>query len=309
MSYHIIDIGESVCELHWKKGQLLCFSSGERKSIPLEDVASIVVTSFQAQVSSLLISEAARNGISMVFCERYKPVSILLPANRATDTQLVRSQIKLPRQFRDRLWSKTVDAKCSNQLMLLLQLNPASAGLNRMNSLVAGNSLTKEAECARIYWRLYSEILHPGRRFVRARKGGTLNNLLNYAYAVLLSLVLQRLFAVGIDPTFGISHVVRAKSTPLAYDVMEPFRPFMDARVAAWLRDHGYEENSYDVSRDFKQFLSPVLSHPLMYAGVGMEMQQAVEKVIRSFRQAIIQQQIGLYTPWKQTTTKWAGYS
>lgn len=34
--------------------------------------------------------------------------------------------------------------------------------------------------------------------------------LLNYGYAALLSTILQKLFAVGLDPTFGISHVVRA---------------------------------------------------------------------------------------------------
>lgn len=309
MSYHIIDISEPTCDLHWKKGQLICATPDQSRSIPLEDVASIVVTSFQANLSSLLITEAAKAGIGLVICERFRPVSVLLPASRSTDTQLIRSQIKLSQQFKNRLWAKTVDAKCKNQLMLLTCMHPHSAGLNRMDALAAGASKTKESECARIYWRLYSEEMNPGRRFVRHRHGGTLNDLLNYAYAVLLSRTLQKLFAVGIDPTFGISHVVRAKSTPLAYDLMEPFRPMMDARVAAWLKEHRCHEDAYVISKEFKQFLIPVLSHPMMYDGIVMEMQLALEKVIRSFRTAILQQQIGLYLPWNQTSTKWAGYS
>lgn len=309
MSYHVIDISELACELNWRKGQMLCMTDEGCKSIPLEDVASVVVNSFQARISSLLLSEAAKSGIGFIFCDKFKPAGILLPANRVTDTRLIRSQIKISTQFKGRLWNKTVDAKCANQLSLLLQINPRSAGLQRMDALVAGHSRSKESECARIYWRLYSEVMNPGRRFTRARTGGTMNNLLNYAYAVLLSRILQQLFAVGIDPTFGISHVVRAKSTPLAFDLMEPFRPFMDARIAAWIKQHDFNEEAYLVTREFKQFLIPVLSHPLMYEGNVMEMQQAMEKMIRSFRQALLQQQIGLYEPWKQTTTKWAGYS
>jgi len=44
----------------------------------------------------------------------------------------------------------------------------------------------------------------------------------------------KKLFGVGLDPTFGVSHVARERSTPLAYDLMEPFRPCVDWRVAQW---------------------------------------------------------------------------
>ncbi len=62
--------------------------------------------------------------------------------------------------------------------------------------------------------------------------------MLNYGYAVLLSTVLQKLFGVGLDPTFGISHVARERSTPLAYDLMEPFRTCVDWRVIQWVQQH-----------------------------------------------------------------------
>ncbi len=76
------------------------------------------------------------------------------------------------------------------------------------------------------------------RIYVRDRGRGGLNDLLNYGYAVLLSTVLQKLFGVGLDPTFGISHVARERSTPLAYDLMEPFRPCVDWRVMQWVKQH-----------------------------------------------------------------------
>ena len=104
------------------------------------------------------------------------------------------------------------------------------------------------AKARKAYWLWAHYPGHPSLRFepkgcywsVRAdrgwRAGGGLNHLLNYGYAVLLSTVLQKLFCVGLDPTFGISHVTRERSTPLAYDLMEPFRPCVDWRVATWVR-------------------------------------------------------------------------
>src|SRR5690606_4527100 len=97
--------------------------------------------------------------------------------------------------------------------------------------LANGKSIHKESASARYYWSIYAERL-ANLSFKRNPEGGGLNDLLNYGYAVLLSTVLQKLFAMGLDPTLGISHLPRERSTPLAYDLMEPFRPCADGRGA-----------------------------------------------------------------------------
>ena len=81
-----------------------------------------------------------------------------------------------------------------------------------------------------MFWQIFGRTLND-EDFIRDRGRGGLNHFLNYGYAVLLSTVLQKLFGVGLDPTFGISHVERERSTPLAYDLMEQFRPCVDWRV------------------------------------------------------------------------------
>jgi len=87
--------------------------------------------------------------------------------------------------------------------------------------------------------------------FRRHRENEDQNILLNYGYAVLLSTVLQKLFGVGLDPTFGISHVPRERSTPLAYDLMEPFRPCVDWRVFQWAKQHP-DRKDWAVSKEFR---------------------------------------------------------
>ena len=43
---------------------------------------------------------------------------------------------------------------------------------------------------------------------------------------------------VGLDPTFGIFHVTREQATPLAYDLMEPFRPCVAEALTLRLFSH-----------------------------------------------------------------------
>src|SRR5580698_10010068 len=95
MSYHIVSIDSANCSLSCRDGQLTCRTpEGERK-LPLEDVASIIITSFSATIHSQLFLEAAKHGVALIICEDFKPTSLVLPANRSTDTLLTRALLKL----------------------------------------------------------------------------------------------------------------------------------------------------------------------------------------------------------------------
>lgn len=115
MSYHIVSIDAPDCSLSCKDDQLTCRTGEETRRLPMEDISAIVITSFSASIHSKLLLEAARHGIGLVICENFKPASLVLPANRATDTVLTRAQAYLPAQLQQRLWQKTIDAKCLNQ--------------------------------------------------------------------------------------------------------------------------------------------------------------------------------------------------
>ncbi len=114
LSYHIVSIDAPDCSLSCKDGQLTCKSAEGERRVPLEDVAAIIITSFSASIHSKLLLEAAKHGVGLVICENFKPASLVLPANRSTDTLLTRSQAYISAQLRQRLWHKTIDAKCRN---------------------------------------------------------------------------------------------------------------------------------------------------------------------------------------------------
>ena len=85
---------------------------------------------------------------------------------------------------------------------------------------------TVEAQAAAIYWRG----LFQG--FRRSDRDDPRNVLLNWGYAVLLATVGRALTVLGCDPSLGFGHASRTNAWALACDLMEPFRPTVDAAVA-----------------------------------------------------------------------------
>jgi CRISPR-associated protein Cas1 len=302
LSYHIVNIDRPECHLTCRDGQLTCKSKEGERGLPLEDVAAIVVTSFSASIHSNLFLQAAKHGVSLIICESFKPVSLVLPANRSSDTLLTRALVNLSPRVRQKLWDATIDCKCLNQALLAESLLPTES-CTALRASALSRKAHKEAICAKLYWQILAQYLNI-ESFNRGRNKGGLNQLLNYGYAVLLSTVLQKLFAVGLDPTFGIAHVTRERSAPLAYDLMEPFRPCVDVRVVQWLKEH---PESYEVTPEFRRWVTAFPIAKVEYMNLHLEIRGCIEGVVRSFRRAVLAGQASLYKPWTPKNSKWVG--
>ena len=308
MSYHIISIDAESSSITAEGGRLISQSPAGSHAIPMEDVAAIIITSFQCTLSSHFLIEAAKQRIGVILCELYRPACIVLPIDRATDTELLRHLAHMPAQLRKRLWQKTVDAKCLNQYELAQSWDPSHPALDKMQQVIHTSKESKEGEVAKLYWSVFSDS-HAHGSFSRNQREEGINTLLNYAYAVLLSLVLRYLLALGLDPTFGIFHTPRAHATPLAYDLMEPFRPVFDANIARWLshRSDISVTDSISLSKDAKRHILSTLLCNVRYQGKEMPLKLAVELSVRSFREAVLSSLVTPYEPWRISIIKWAG--
>jgi len=327
MGFHIINIDSPQCSISCRDGQLTCKTTEGERKVPLEDVASIIITSFSAQIHSHLFLEAAKHGVALIICEAFKPVSLVLPANRSTDTLLSRALLKLAEKDLARLWQATVDAKCKNQYSLASHLAPEDSTLGLLQATAHGRKPHKEGICAKLFWQCFGRAMEE-EDFSRERSLPGLNGLLNYGYAVLLSTILQKLFAVGLDPTFGISHAPRERSTPLAYDLMEPFRPCVDWRVAQWvkrLRNTASPRKSQpidlfprngemissppplEVTKEFRGWVTGFPLEKVEYLDLTLDVRSCIEGVVRGFRRAVLTGDLKHYKPWTPKSSKWAG--
>ena len=196
---------------------------------PIEDVGVVIVENQMVHFTVPLLNALADNNVAVIFCNvQCMPNTMLMPLESNTIQQEVyRFQIEASLPTKKRIWKDIIEYKIRNQAALLDRLGHDGKVLKPyyMNVL-SGDSDNREGLAAKIYWQeMY------GRQFNRNRNGEEPNSLLNYGYAILRAAVARALLGSGLFPAFGLFHRNRYNAFPLADDIMEPYRPFVDYAV------------------------------------------------------------------------------
>lgn len=140
--------------------------------------------------------------------------------------------------------------KIRNQAALLNKVGQEGDILKQYyRNVKSGDSDNREGIAARVY---FSELF--GESFIRDRTLPGINALLNYGYTVLSAATARALVSSGLLPAIGIFHHNRSNAFPLADDIMEPYRPYVDEIVYA-LSMQGKMELTKDVKADLIQVL------------------------------------------------------
>ena len=91
---------------------------------------------------------------------------------------------------------------------------------------LSGDSDNREAMAAAHYWKNLFNF-----QFKRERNGQYPNLFLNYGYTILRAATARALSGSGLLNTIGIHHRNKYNAFCLADDIMEPYRPWIDAKV------------------------------------------------------------------------------
>lgn len=100
---------------------------------------------------------------------------------------------------------------------------------------MGSNIMGWEGHQARMYWKAVSMGMPDPWKFNgRSRRPAEdgFNAMLNYLYGMMYTIVEQALFAAGLDPHLGILHSDEYDRPTLAFDLIEPFRPWVDQLLA-----------------------------------------------------------------------------
>ncbi len=225
--------------------------------IPVEDIGVLVLEGPGVSVSSGALQALSGNGASLLVCDqRHLPSGMLLPlAANGLHAERIRHQASASKPLRKNLWSRIVAAKIRNQ-KTLLPPGPQSKRLSVLERrLRSGDPENLEAQAARIYWsRLFLALPLEESPFRRQRGGPFPNPLLNYGYAVLRAATARALCGAGLHAGIGIHHRNRYSGYPLADDLMEPYRPWVDRAVR-----RAVEEGCREIDKRGKQTVLEVL--------------------------------------------------
>ncbi len=192
----------------------------------IEDIAIILIDNHSASLTTPLIGKLAEQNVAVVFCnERHMPSSMLMNLDANTlQEKYFRLQLDAPLPLKKQMWKNVVEAKIKNQALHLKSLGKKHDRLLKYaTGVLSGDSSNREGLAAQYYWR---ELF--GKEFIRDRFGEHPNDFLNYGYTLLRAATARALMASGLLPSLGIFHRNYYDAFPLADDIMEPYRPFID---------------------------------------------------------------------------------
>lgn len=240
------------------KDKVFHISDGqEYRKISPEQISSIAVTA-PCQLSSAAVMLAADAGIPIYFIDHRGDVraSLRSPYFESLAT-LRRKQVYFADMEAASRWIiELFTHKTTQQQQLLKYLTnrkhkfkallddthtALSNELEKLNDRVQvptakwnASIMGWEGNQARRYWQAIGQALPPPWNFQgRSRRPAAdpFNALINYGYGMLYGKVEQALFAAGLDPHLGILHVDEYDRPTMAYDLIEPFRPWVDRLV------------------------------------------------------------------------------
>lgn len=236
----------SAVTLSLKNGQLVIAYKDcpeEKKTIPIEDIGCVLVENQMTTITIPLINALADANVVLIICDSRCMPNVMVQGFNSNTMQgeILRNQFDVSEVLKKQLWKQIVEAKIVNQSLLLNKLGKDGEKLKPLyNNVKSGDSDNREGIAARLYWQ---ELFGEG--FVRERGEPGLNALLNYGYTILRAGVARSITSSGLFPALGIFHHNRSNAFPLADDIMEPYRPFVDEIVYSLFHENKMELNQY----------------------------------------------------------------
>lgn len=240
MSWRIVSVS-SISKLDYKMGYLVVRNRESTTRIHLSEISLLILESTAISLTACLLRELDRQKIDVIFCDETRtPYGMLSSLYGSHDTALrYREQAAWSKESAASVWAELVRRKIIGQAAVLPPEKAAERQLLMSYAVEVqpGDLTNREGHAAKVYFNALF-----GMSFLRSRET-PVNAALNYGYSLLLSATAREITACGYCTQLGIFHSNRFNRLNLASDLMEPFRPFIDARVRDLeLKSFGHDE-------------------------------------------------------------------
>lgn len=256
----------------------------ETRSVPLEDVGVLVIEHQQISLSHAVIQACMQENIIIVNCdERHMPQGIMHPLEGHVElSERYQAQLSASLPLKKNLWSQTVQAKIINQAGVLAWRGRMLTKMNHLiREVTTGDSTNCEGQAAALYW---ASIFDSYPLFIRDRFGEPPNHYLNYGYAVIRAMMARALISSGLLLAMGIHHHNKYNAFCLVDDIMEPYRPYVDALVCALADDSRISEDLLTPEKmDFWSLASQDVRIDNVTSPMWNAMQRTAQSLVKCF--------------------------
>lgn len=265
--------------LHTKHEQLVIKTDNREATRPIEDIGFMVLEHPEIFISIPTLTKLSENNVAVIFCNaKHMPTSMLLPLDQHhLQQEIFSNQIKASEPLKKQIWLQTVKAKINNQAHhLQLQDKPFKVMDFHKRKVLSGDTENREGAAAAHYWKHLFDF-----DFKRERHGKYPNLFLNYGYIVLRAAVARALTGSGLLCTLGIHHHNKYNAFCLADDIMEPYRPLVDAKVLEIISEHDEKE----LTTEIKSKLLSVLTDTVYFKETKSPLMVGLNKTTSSLQQ------------------------
>ena len=286
MSYHILHISTPDSKLSVDKGILFCETPiGEYKKIALQDIKAVIILARGIVFDNHCLAKLLENDVIILHCNsKYQPTGWSLPLERIVRPKAFNNQIAQNKKFENDLWKQIVKSKVLNQAMLLDLVEVKEHNLYNL----INKSLMSEANIAKQYWQHYFTQLGTPMKREHFNAQTFPNICLNYGYAIIKTLIYRSIIVHGLIASLGIHHIGKYKSTPLVYDLMEPFRPFVDYYLYKFSTERKQDFHNENFKSWCKYTANSIKNYRLEINGISYKIIDAIDIYIEKIIDAYI---------------------
>lgn len=283
MPNNIIEIATNNKKLSVYRGFLRIEEEGSvQKDIPFNFIHALIISAYNVLYTNNLLQKLCEENIPMIILgHNYTPSGMLLSylgQNKQTEIQYAQIENKKP--LEKKIWQLIIKEKIKNQSRVLDLFKKENKLQHIYKTVLSGDSSNREAYAARLYFKALF-----GNEFTRDKELQGINSFLNYGYAILRSSLARYVVAAGLNPSYGVGHYNKLNPFCLVDDLIEPFRPVVDAHVYRLFENNPDIE---EITPQYKAGLSALLTKDF-YNGNGfsplyMILQQIVWDMVNIYK-------------------------
>lgn len=249
----------------------------------LEDLAYLIIDTTEVTLSARLLSSLSAAGTLVVGVDpKHLPNWTVLPWTQFyRQGDIIELQITASVPLKKRIWAKIVRSKILHQSHVLDRFEKSGGNFLRamIDHIRSGDADNTEARAARHYWKnLFAD------REFRRHDEDLPNALLNYGYALIRAAISRTLCGSGFIPQIGLHHRSVSNSYNLADDLIEPYRPFVDALTLEILADSGLPAV---FSTEHRRSMARLLELQVNIDGESLGILTAIEITVASLRTSL----------------------
>ncbi len=236
---------------------------GENKyTLPLSDIGIIVLDGMTTSITTRLLSVCSLYNVVLVTCDKkHLPVGMYLPFNQHSRVvKIINKQIRWNNSKKRRLWKQIIRYKINNQseIMYYYTLNEEKYLLLQgyARDVKIGDETNREGHAAKVYFNtLFGNAFYRDADCIE-------NAMMNYGYAIIRAYIARAILSYGYNPGLGIFHKNEYNAFCLADDILEVFRPVVDAYVISYLLNNEVIEF---LSQEIRAYLIGILSKRVLF--------------------------------------------